>query len=217
MAAGEFHWNFPNYPTQGGWFFNPFSWQLIFVVGLLSGMAMRKGAAFVPYDRVLFCGALIFVVVVGFWVRVDWFGAWGRDNLMAPLSHAGFPGYFVWFDKTVLAFPRLLHALALAYVVSSIPFVRTIAESPYASPLTLLGRHGLAVFATGSVIDMLIQVLKQWLGQDPLSDGFLFAAGLLLLLGLAATLDRLKQAKRPAIVAPAGRAMTTADLIASTP
>ena len=215
-AAGQWHWNFPNYPTKGGWFFNPFAWQLIFVVGLLSGIAMRQGRALVPFDRVLFWTALAFVIFVGLWARIDWLGAWGRDRLLAPLEHIGFPAYFTWFDKTVLALPRLLHALALAYVLSSIPFVRKIAESPYAAPLTLLGRNGLPVFAAGSVLDMLIQAIKAWLGTDPLSDGVLFAAGLLLLLGLAAVLDRMKQAQRllkqPS---PGAVPITTADLIAS--
>ena len=177
---------------------------------------MRQGRALVPFDRVLFWTALAFVIFVGLWARIDWLGAWGRDRLLAPLEHMGFPAYFTWFDKTVLALPRLLHALALAYVLSSIPLVRKIAESPYAAPLTLLGRNGLPVFAAGSVLDMLIQAIKAWLGTDPLSDGVLFAAGLLLLLGLAAVLDRMKQAQRllkqPS---PGAVPITTADLIAS--
>ena len=215
MAAGEWRWNFPNYPNAGGWFFDPFSWQLIFVIGLLSGIGMRTGRAFVPYDRVLFLAAAGLVVFVGFWVRIDALGSFGRDYLLRPISEAGFPGYFTWFDKTYLALPRLIHALALAYVVSSIPFVRTISESTYAKPFTLLGRHGLAVFAAGSVLDMVIQAAKAWLGQDPLGDGLLFAAGILMLLGLAKALDLLKPPKRPASAQMT--AVTTADLVASRP
>lgn len=217
MAAGEWRLNFPNYPTPGGWFFDPFSWQLIFVVGLLSGIGMRSGRALVPFDPVLFWGAVLLVIFVGFWARFDALGGWGRDNLLAPLSHWGFPAYFTWFDKTFLPLPRLLHALALAYALSSIPAVRRIAESAYARPLTLLGRHGLPVFAAGSVLDMLIQTIKDWLGEDPLSDGVLFAAGILFLLGLAWALDWLKPPKRPAVAAQMGPALTTADFVASRP
>jgi len=219
MAAGEWRWNLPNYPNAGGWFFDPFSWQLIFVVGLFSGMHMRQGRAFVPYDRVLFWAAVALVVAVGLWMKIDVLGAFGRDALLAPISHLGFPDYAVWFDKTYLALPRLIHALALAYVLSSIPFVRTIAESRYATPLTLLGRHGLPVFAAGSVLDMLMQAIKSYLGEDPLSDGVLFAAGILLLLGLSWVLDRTKPAKRPAAAGAivVGPALSTADLVASQP
>src|SRR3569833_4757171 len=167
-AAGQWHLNFPNYPNPGGWFFNPLSWQLIFVIGLFSGVAMRERKALVPYDNVLFIVAAVAVLFVAFWAQLDWLGTFGRDQLLAPLRHIGFPDYFVWFDKTSLALPRLLHALALAYVLSSIPQVLRIAESPFAAPLTLLGRHGLPVFATGSVLDMLVQAVKAKTGQDPL-------------------------------------------------
>jgi hypothetical protein len=199
-VAGQWHLNFPNYPNPGGWFFNPLSWQLIFVIGLFSGAAMRDRKALVPYDNTLFILAVVLVLFVGFWAQLDWLGTFGRDQLLAPLSHIGFPDYFVWFDKTSLALPRLLHALALAYVLSSIPVVRTIAESRYAAPLTLLGRHGLPVFAVGSLLDMVLQAIKAAIGQDPFSDGVLLLSGILALLALADVLDRLKPAKRPATV-----------------
>ena len=196
-AAGQWHLNLPNYPNPGGWFFDPFSWQLIFVVGLFSGVGMRERRALVPFDPILFWTALALVIFIGLWVKIDGLGAFGRDSLLAPLSHAGFPDYFVWFDKTVLALPRLLHALALAYVLSSIPAIRGVAESPYAAPLTLLGRHGLPVFATGSVLDMVIQAVKARTGQDPLIDATLLLAGLLALLLLSDVLDRTKATRKP--------------------
>lgn len=198
VAAGQWHLNLPNFPNPGGWFFNPLSWQLIFVIGLFSGAAMRDRRALVPYDTALFILAAVLVLFVGFWAQLDWLGTFGRDQLLAPLSHIGFPDYVVWFDKTSLALPRLLHALALAYVLSSIPAVRTIAESRLAAPLTLLGRHGLPVFAVGSLLDMLLQAIKAGIGQDPLNDGVLLLSGILVLLALADVLDRLKPAKRPA-------------------
>lgn len=213
-AAGQWHLNLPNYPNPGGWFFDPLSWQLIFVIGLFSGVAMRERRALVPFDPVLFWAALVLVVFIGFWVKIDGLGAFGRDNLLAPLSRAGFPDYFVWFDKTMLALPRLLHALALSYVLSSIPAIRVVAESPWAAPLTLLGRHGLPVFATGSVLDMIIQAVKARTGQDPLTDGALLLAGLLALLLLSDVLDRTKPAKQqPASLTPAPR--PTGVLVAS--
>lgn len=214
VAAGQWHLNFPNYPNPGGWFFNPLSWQLIFVVGLFSGAAMRDRKALVPYDNTLFILAAVLVLFVGFWAQLDWLGTFGRDQLLAPLSHLGFPDYVVWFDKTSLALPRLLHALALAYVLSSIPFVRTIAESRYAAPLTLLGRHGLPVFAVGSLLDMVLQAIKAAIGQDAFSDGVLLLSGILVLLALADILDRLKPAQAPAATRVAGLS-PAGDLVVS--
>jgi hypothetical protein len=215
-AAGQWHLNFPNYPNPGGWFFDPLSWQLIFVVGLFSGVAMRERRALVPFDPILFWAAAAFVVFIGFWVKIDGLGAFGRDQLLAPLSHAGFPDYFVWFDKTMLALPRLLHALALAYVLSSIPAIRSVAESRWAAPLALLGRNGLAVFATGSVLDMVIQAAKVRTGQDPFIDATLLLSGILILLLLADVLDRTKAARKPSPV-PMGPRVLSAELAVSQP
>lgn len=196
--AGQFHLDFPNYPNLGGWFFNPLSWQLIFVIGLFSGVAMRERHALVPYDNALFIAAAVFVIVVGFWMQLDWLGTFGRDHLLAPISHLGFPDYFVWFDKTYLALPRLLHALALAYVLSSIPAVRGIADSSITAPLRVMGRNGLPVFAAGSVLDMVIQAIKAAQGSDPVNDGILLFSGLFATWLLAYVLDGLKPKNRVA-------------------
>src|SRR5690606_13359377 len=39
LIAAQFRLNLPNFPNPGGWFFNPLSWQILFVIGLLSGAA----------------------------------------------------------------------------------------------------------------------------------------------------------------------------------
>ncbi len=51
VATGLFEWNLPNWPNEGGWFFNPLAWQIIFVIGLLTGIAHRQGRRFVPVSR----------------------------------------------------------------------------------------------------------------------------------------------------------------------
>lgn len=188
-AAGQFRLNFPNFPTSGGWFFNPLSWQILFVVGLLSGVAMKAGKRFIPYHPVLFGLAAAFVVLVLFWVKIPALGALGRSGL-SMLADAGAPFYITWFDKTFLALPRLLHALALFYVLGHLPIMRTIAASSIAAPFRLLGRQGLAVFAAGTVISMFLQVVKTPRQPDPLFDGLILGGGLLVLLALAWVLTR---------------------------
>ena len=183
-AAGQFRINLPNFPTSGGWFFNPFSWQILFVVGLLSGAAMKSGKRFIPYHSVLFGLAAAFVVLVLLWVKIPELGALGR-SVLAMLADAGAPFYITWFDKTFLALPRLLHALAVFYMLGHLPIMRTIAASPVAAPFRLLGRQGLAVFAAGTVISMFLQVVKTPRQPDPLFDGLILGGGLLVLLVLA--------------------------------
>lgn len=201
VIAGQFRFNLPNFPTQGGWFFNPFSWQILFVIGLLSGMAMKQGRRFVPRSPVLLGLAAAFLVFVLLWVKIPELGDAGRQGL-GFLSKLGVPFYITWFDKTFLALPRLLHALALFYVLASLGVMHRIAESRIAAPLRLMGRQGLAVFATGTVLSLFLQSVKAGVEGGLLVDTLLLGSGLILLIGLAYVLTRTqemtRQAARPA-------------------
>ena len=193
-VAGQFRLNLPNLPTQGGWFFNPFSWQLIFVVGLLSGAAMKRGQRFVPQSPLLLALCAAFVVLVLIWVKVKVVGDAGLRTL-GWFSGLGLPFYITWFDKSFLALPRLLHALAVFYLLGHLDIVRRFAGTKLAAPLRLLGRQGLAVFATGTVISMGLQTIKTVAGPDPLLDGVMLGAGLVLLWALAWALTRTAELK----------------------
>jgi hypothetical protein len=187
VLAGQFRLNFPSYPAPGGWFLGPLSWQILFVTGLLAGAAMKVGEQLVPASKTLFRVALGFVVFVVFWMQIPALAEAGR-GVLGVLSRAGLPSYVTWFDKTYLALPRLLHALALFYVLASVPWIRQFAASAYATPLRLMGQHGLAVFATGTVISMALQTVKTGTGADPVLDGAMLAGGLGAQLLLAWTL-----------------------------
>ena len=199
VAAGQFRLNFPSFPASGGWFFNPLSWQLLYVIGLLSGVAMKSGKAFIPYAPSLFGLAAGFVVLVLFWIRIPALGSVGRDGLAWFADH-GAPFYLTWFDKTFLALPRLLHALALFYVLGHLPIMSAIAAMRVAAPFRQLGRQSLAVFAAGTVISMFLQVVKTTRQPEPLFDGMILGGGLLVLLALAWILNATAQLKaaRPA-------------------
>lgn len=188
MLAGQFRINLPNFPNSGGWFFNPFSWQVLFVIGLLSGMAMKNGTSFVPFSRALYSAAAVFLVIILFWMKVPEIGAAGRA-MLARIADMGAPFYITWFDKTFVALPRLLHALALFYVFGHMPLMLTFARSRFSAPLRALGRQGLAVFATGTVISIFLQVVKTPRQPDPVFDGLILGAGLLVLLALASVLN----------------------------
>ncbi|MWB76587.1 OpgC domain-containing protein [Pseudooceanicola sp. 216_PA32_1] len=157
-AAGHFRLNLPNYPNPGGWFFNPFSWQVVFVTGLLIGLALRRGERLVPRSPWLFWPALAFVVLVLVWVRVPAV-AEVLNTGMAWLGAQGAPFHIVAHDKTFVSLPRLLHILALVYVISSLGWVRSLSGSRIAAPLRLMGRQGLLVFSLGTVLALTFQVM----------------------------------------------------------
>jgi hypothetical protein len=195
--AGQFRLNLPNYPTSGGWFFNPLSWQILFTIGLLSGMAMKRGERFVPKRSWLLGLCSTFLVFVLLWMKIPALGDAGRQVLGA-VSKLGAPFYITWFDKTYLALPRLLHALALFYVLGSLGSMRTIAESRWVAPLRVLGRQGLAVFAAGTVLSLFLQAVKAGVETDFWLDTLMIGGGLAGLLLLAHLLTRTQQMSRPA-------------------
>lgn len=189
VLAGQFRMNFPSFPNSGGWFFNPFSWQLLFVLGLLSGMAMKTGGRFVPFSRVLMGLAIATLVFTLMWMKIPVLGQY-MNATMGRLSALGLPFYITWFDKAYLALPRLLHALALFYVLANWPLMQRVARTAAAAPLRLLGRQGLAVFATGTVISMFLQAVRTRSQADLVADGLMLGAGLLVLVGLAWVLTK---------------------------
>ena len=158
FAAGLFRLNLPNFPNPGGWFFNPFSWQFIFVVGLMTGMALRRGERFVPKSPVLFWICAGWLVLVLAWMKIPVLGE-TLNHGMAWLGSKGAPFHIVAHDKTFLSLPRLLHILALAYVLSSLSIVERFCASALAAPLRLMGRQGLLVFSTGTVLALFCQVV----------------------------------------------------------
>ncbi|HEV7719533.1 MAG TPA: OpgC domain-containing protein [Arsenicitalea sp.] len=201
VLAGHFRLNIPNYPTGGGWFFDPFSWQLIFVIGLLGGVAMRQGKSLVPYRPAIFWLAVGYVVLSLFWTRFDVVSTTGQVGL-TELFNLGFPHYIVGFDKSFLPLSRLLHVLSLIYIVSSLSWVDRFASSKVATPLALMGQYALPVFAAGTITSIALQVVRIRLGENILIDGLLLAGGLILQVGLAWSLSRTVQLRKRALLSP---------------
>ena len=158
---------------------------------------MKAGRRFIPYHPALLALAAALAVFILLWVKIPELGEAGR-SVLAMLANAGAPFYITGFDKTFLALPRLLHALALFYMLGYLPIMRSVAQSPLATPLRLLGRQGLAVFAAGTVLSMALQVVKAPRQPDPLFDGLILGGGLLLLVALAWALTRTAELKRGA-------------------
>ena len=196
LVACHFQINLPRQEGMG-WTFNPFAWQLLFVIGLLAGIAMRRGRTFLGWRPFLFWACVIFVVVA-FLVDVDpqrrLFGDWLYQSLAAE----GAPEYLIGFDRTFLGLPIILHTLALAYVVSQVPLITRLAGSAAALPLRLLGRHALPVFVTATAIDFLLIAIRHATGFSALTDAVAIGLGLGAMLTAAIIADRLSPKGRSA-------------------
>jgi hypothetical protein len=189
LVAAQFRVTLPNYPMPGGWFFNPFSWQLLFVIGLLTGIAFKDGRRFVPVRLwlQLLAGAYLLLALLA--ARIDAVGSTFGHSLWL-LQELGAPRWITVFDKSFLHLPRLLHILALAYLLSTLPVVARACAHRAAAPLALLGQQALPVFALGSVLCYIGQGIKSHTGQDPVIDTALILTGLALQYALARARSR---------------------------
>ena len=195
VAAGTFRLNFPAFPNPGGWFFNPLSWQFLFLIGFATGITLRSGGT-VPYNRGVWCAALAYLVASAAWVVVP---LWGTlPDLPLPFLVYG-------SDKTFLTMGRLLHILALAYVVGHSPITSFLATYlRFSNPVVLLGKHALVTFVLGTLVSMAGLILKTVLEGGPLFDTVYICLGLLVLVAVARSLEEVrgqdgrKPAKTPA-------------------
>src|SRR4029079_12201531 len=125
LLAGTFVIDMPNYPKEGGWFFNPFTWQLLFVIGFIFGQWARTGVS-LAFNPLLYGLADAYLIVAAIWV---WFQLWeGKPYIpLLPVR--------LWdFDKGYVSLTRLLHVLALAYAVMLSPLGAWMRRIPPSNP-----------------------------------------------------------------------------------
>jgi hypothetical protein len=137
--------NLPSW-TDDGWFFNPFTWQLLFVIGAVLAYAPPPR---LPTPTRLLDGLAVAILVGGLVVI---FGVWQYPRFAAALpwrvAHA-----LLSIDKTNLDPPRLLSIVALLWLtVRLVPADTRWLQSRWASPLVLMGQHSLPVFCFGIFI-----------------------------------------------------------------
>jgi len=113
--------------------FDPFAWQLLWVVGVALGESGRRHSLSVQWRR---AGILVpALAVVGFGLvkrHGGWPHRWWNDDL------------YLWMDKWTLGPLRLLDFFAWVLVLVA---WNPRLTSRWLAPLSLLGRHSLAVFA----------------------------------------------------------------------
>lgn len=215
LASNLFHLSPPNYPAPGGWFFNPLTWQLIFTIGFTLGVKLRRGermkASPTLYALALAYLAICAVLVIGhLWDKFPPLPSW------------------VWvmgFDKSRVGVFRLLHLLALVYVIVFSPLPGYLSARLGAGNwIVRLGRNTLPVFWLSIALSVIGHILREavfGLPNDPtftanglLIDTILVGIGLTLLFGLAFLLDWTNQsrsARRAASTLPSQAAAVPAE------
>ncbi|MBP2298774.1 OpgC family protein [Azospirillum picis] len=174
-AARLWGWNLPTYPDGGVWYFNPFAWQFLFVLGgaLQFRPDLRAGATRFRRPTAV---AAVAILLASLFLALSW--------KFAPL-HALIPVLLTEFlypiSKTDLDPLRLLHFFALAYVVLwLVPAGASWLRGAVVAPVLDCGRQSLPVFCLG--------VLLSFAGQTVLVhvSSSLSAQFLVTVLGIAA-------------------------------
>ena len=178
LCAGIWQIAPSNFLDDGYWFLNPLSWQFLFVIGFV-GVLRAKKKGF-PRNPLLLTLSAAYLIVSMLWVVFAW---WNID-----FSY-GLPAVLTGFDKTFLSITRLLHVLAGAYLVATIPVLSRWAALPMAHPLVAMGRHSLAVFIFGTILAMAGQVMMFVTGANPVLGTLYVAAGIALHFVYARYLD----------------------------
>jgi hypothetical protein len=143
ILARWFDWNLPSYPG-GNWYFNPFPWQLLFVLGAWCGLgAVPKLWPFIRSRAVMVLS--IAWLVFGFSIVMTWHVSALEQFVPKWIFLAIYP-----IDKTDLDMLRLTHFLALAVVVERfIPRKWPPLTSKTLRPFVLMGQNSLPIFCVG--------------------------------------------------------------------
>ncbi len=148
-AANGFGLNFPAFPS-GYWYFDPFAWQLLFVLGAWCGLGAADWVWQLARSRWVLILSAVYAVSV-FALFLPWNGL----NLGELL-----PEWSLYaFGKTNLGVLRLVHFLALAVVVDRlIPRDWPPLNWLVLRPLIVSGQHSLEVFCLGVALAFAGQV-----------------------------------------------------------
>ncbi len=186
------------------WFFNPFAWQFLFIIGAVFGHPVTQGRFAFLNARWLLAGAFaiaIPVALIQFSQALDKFVWWIPDLHFDALP----------LDKTNLQPLRLVSFLALAVIARRYlpqPGVLTA----WGPGLTVIrcGRFSLQIFSLGVVLASLTVVTMLLSGNNVLIQSLACVAGVAVQIGYGAWRDR-QPGVAPLLPAAEPRPETLAD------
>ena len=198
IAARTFDWNLPAFP-QGGWYFNPFTWQLLFVSGawLSLGGALNSPLLNRPWLLYLAAGYLAFALVMTLAASFETLEA----IIPKPLFAAFNPN-----DKTNLAPYRFIHLIVLAFLVTRF-ITRDWKWLKWRGfrPAIVCGQHSLQVFCSGIFLSFVAHFALMLFGGDHARGGFVLQlivsfTGIAILCAIAYCSEWVERIDRPANV-----------------
>lgn len=189
LSALVFRLTLHTWPVHGTWFFNPLAWQLVFVFGFAIGGDTAGSCGRWCRENVAALRLVALPVLIAGALMVTY-------HYLPDPARVPSPKLLFIAEKSDVTPLRLAHFLAAVAVFS--------AAFPWLAPrlprlvgaLSLLGRHSLQVFCTGSLLSLGGQILRFTLRGGLLLDTLLVVVGVSLMALVAWLADHRKVGNR---------------------
>jgi hypothetical protein len=179
FATRQFGWNLSSYPS-GVWYFNPFAWQLLFMLGAWLALGGANTLHFLVRSRsvlVLGLAYLCFAAVMTLAAQIPEF-----QKLFPRVLFAAFNPN----DKTNLAPYRFLH-LAVVIVLGArfMPIDAVGLQAALWKPLVKCGQQSLEVFAVGVYLSFVGYFVLQMTSSGVIAQLLVGTGGILIMTAVA--------------------------------
>ena len=182
--------NLPTYP-EGHWFFNPFAWQFMFIIGACLGYPRaerwptwldRRFVLWVAVAIVAASASGRLMLNMVYWLGLDW---------------PRFARALWWgLSKTTMGPYRLVNFLALAYLASAIvkPGAAWLA-APLTRPVIRMGQNSLYIFCLGIFLSYLGHLYLVEFHSGTAAHLGVSAAGVAIMAAVAGAMDWVRRAE----------------------
>ncbi|MBL8628278.1 MAG: OpgC domain-containing protein [Rhodospirillaceae bacterium] len=181
--------NFPSYPADRFWFFNPLAWQFVFVCGFVAALVKDEAWFMALRNSPLIMSVAIAMLLFGLvgaapWAYqsliIDWKPL---DPFVAPLV-----------DKQNLSPLRVFHFLSVAFVFAAlVPHAASWGRSAPARAVGLIGRQSLVMFVTCTILSAIAGAVLRVTGGHWQHQVAATMLGILILVGLALALSKAEE------------------------
>lgn len=179
FAARQFEWNLPAYPS-GVWYFNPFTWQFLFMLGAWCALGgASRARMIIRSPAVLFVGSayLIFALLMTMAGHFETFGKLFPEWLVSAFN----PN-----DKTNLAPYRVVHFVVIAILAARfVPIDWPGLKSRVLRPLVVCGQRSLEVFCVGLFLSFVGHFLLELISDSLLAQIIVSISGIALMTAVA--------------------------------
>lgn len=191
VAARQFGWNLPSYPS-GVWYFNPFAWQLLFVLGAWLALGGADTLRFLVRSRIVLFFAIPYLLFAAVVTLAEHLPAL-QDIIPRVLFETFHPN-----DKTNLAPYRFLHlVLLIIVVVRLIPIDAPGLQAAIWRPLVKCGQQSLEVFCVGIYLSFVASLILQTTSDGILAQLLVGSGGLAIMTAVAYYRSWSKRMEKP--------------------